>query len=264
VAWVAGIVLFFSIPNAKLAYYILPAMPAIAILIALFLIRLSTGDAALKFWRRVTSALAVASIALGALGVLIMLIKPDLIGARYQDALPHLAAPELWSLPLLFTLLVVGWFWLIRRRTALGGLALMLFVVLSVGFASPVVENALERRSARQLCRSIADQITGDERLASLGAPAESLTYYLNRTIVEGRRRDVAKGERFADVVLEELRRPGKVILFLEARYCARMFEVLHRDFEQMSDEEVASRLPPEARLIAREPRVVVLRNDRR
>jgi 4-amino-4-deoxy-L-arabinose transferase-like glycosyltransferase len=39
VAWMIGIVLFFSIPGAKLPTYIMPAMPAVALLIARFLVR---------------------------------------------------------------------------------------------------------------------------------------------------------------------------------------------------------------------------------
>src|SRR5262249_45498655 len=39
-AWIAGIVFFFSIPGAKLPTYILPAMPPLALLTARFLMRL--------------------------------------------------------------------------------------------------------------------------------------------------------------------------------------------------------------------------------
>ncbi|MBE7462051.1 MAG: glycosyltransferase family 39 protein [Planctomycetes bacterium] len=43
VAWVLGVVLFFTVPAAKLAYYILPAMPAAALLTARLFTRLAGG-----------------------------------------------------------------------------------------------------------------------------------------------------------------------------------------------------------------------------
>src|SRR5205814_1745581 len=55
----------FSIPGAKLATYILGAMPAFALLTARGLYRLRCGDAALPvFLKRITAAVAVC-IALG-------------------------------------------------------------------------------------------------------------------------------------------------------------------------------------------------------
>jgi len=273
--WLLGILLFFTIPNAKLATYILAAMPAAALLVTRFVLR-AAGDDFSQTRRNATLSLGlIAGIALFAASLAL---------PYYPDLFKQFAA----LLPVPFALLggfyglsvIAGWFLICRRRRVFGVLllagtqAIMIFVTAPAG-----IPTFLENRSERKLALETKDKIADCTRVASVGAELESLCYYLDRNIAESRRRrlvnrrpgthdainpndpPVTEDEPFDSVVKEELARPEKVALYIQRRYYARMLGIKGRDFEAMTTEQVKASVPPYALFVATDKDLVVIRN---
>jgi len=86
VIWVAVVLIFFSCSRAKLATYVLPAFPPLAILVATYLVRVRRAAAATR--ARALRIPAAVWIAGGAAGVAAIVIT---IGARYPSLAPRAA-----------------------------------------------------------------------------------------------------------------------------------------------------------------------------
>lgn len=272
-AWLLGIVFFFSVPNAKLATYILPALPAAALLISRYVIGLAGSGNLIGTLTLVLALLSGAAF---------------LIGGFFLSSLPQLFSEFALVLAIPFTLLcavygasiIGGWLLILRRRQLAGALTLCAGQAFFIFLVTPAaIPTFFENRSARSLCLQVKDKIADCDRVASVGAEVESLSYYLDRTIAESRRRRVVKrrasttgavlpneppvteDEPFDAVVKEELARPEKVALFVQRRYYARMLGIKNKDFDAMSREQIIASVPAYAKFVEYDKDTVVIRN---
>lgn len=278
-AWFLGILLFFSIPGAKLSTYILPAMPAFALLTARFLVRTAQDkpDVA-PFWRRLPPAFAGLAAALLAGAALCQGSLP-----REVHEFAALAPAPLPTVAIQFALAIAGaWLlaWLGRAVAATLILACSTAVVILI-LLPAASARFLEPRSARQLCSEILPEVAACQRIASVGAETESLSYYLDRTVIESRRRRVVErragstappepgrpavteNEPYDAVIKEEMARPESVVLFVQKRYYARALGITNEDFAAMSRADVMRSVPPCARFLGANRDLVVITNKR-
>lgn len=218
-AWVLGVVIFFSIPKAKLATYVLPAFPAAALLTARYLRRLGgASDALPKAWRSVciaTALLATAAFVFYFSGL--VKLKKDL-----QGTLDDLPVSQWIVVALLAVVIAVPWtLTSVLRRPAYAYVPLSAFVVALLAAAVPIAIEPLNKRSNKRLALQVLPLSKEVDRCISLGCEEESLVYYLNRTVREARRPDPSKGEDQSHVVREVLGStpPGKLLIFVHSRY---------------------------------------------
>ncbi|MBI3828098.1 MAG: glycosyltransferase family 39 protein [Planctomycetes bacterium] len=245
-AWVLGVLIFFSVPAAKLATYVLPAFPAAALLTARLLMRLrSATEPVGRPWRVASIAIACvfgAAIAIGVSGVIAL---PKDIAGTLEDM--HL--PPLVLAAALATVTAIPWSLACGlRRAWIAYASLAAFVTLSIGLALPLSIDALYGRTNKRLALQVLDLSKTVNRCMSMGCQEESLVYYLDRPVREARRPDAAKQETFEDVVRETLNcePPGKLMVFVHKRY----FQIWMKD-----------QAPPGTTVVTRNQHIVVLLN---
>lgn len=276
-AWLLGILVFFSIPGAKLATYILSAMPAFALLTARFLTRLANDTPPVpRIWKHATLLVVVLSlIGLTAVAFGLKFFPRDF--TSFAADLPH----SYQTMVLQITAAIVGaWILALLKRPIAASLILAasLLITLQVVFDT-CASHFVEPRSTRKLCRQVKEKIADCQRVASVGAEVESLSYYMDRTIEESRRRrvvqrrsgstapldpslpPVTEDEPFDAVVREELARTEKVALFVQRRYYARMLGIKNADIAAMKADEIARSVPPYAKFVGVDDDIVVIRN---
>jgi 4-amino-4-deoxy-L-arabinose transferase-like glycosyltransferase len=174
--WCVVVFVFFSLSHSKLFLYILPMLPALALLGGRYLSELSP--------RAVMRQLAV--IALIAFAVLVITpfaarigrtkYPPELIDAR---ALWLVAASGVWFAGSMSALITAT-----RRRTE----AAVVVLALSILLAQQVTLFAFDRmspvRSSRELARQLEPQLTDATTLYSVQTFPQSLPVYLKRTLI--------------------------------------------------------------------------------
>jgi 4-amino-4-deoxy-L-arabinose transferase-like glycosyltransferase len=182
VTWLVLPLVFFSLSESKLPGYILPAIPAGAIIVGLEIERLWSGEST----RSLRLAALVAAILLLAVGAAFPFLLP-----RYSVHLEGPIAASAW-LPLLASVLAATAFVVQRLRTFV--LAAVSSVLVTVGaalvLAFPVVANGL---SDKNLSLEVASALR----------PGEDVAFFFDRQYgpvfyVEGR---VACGGKFGDVL---------------------------------------------------------------
>jgi 4-amino-4-deoxy-L-arabinose transferase len=159
--WILIPFLFFSLSQSKRPQYVLPLMPAIALLAA-----------------RSTRGVKAAAIAVLALGV-------ALLGALAFAHLrgEYVAAARTTGLALGIVCLVAGVAALVVKRRDLAFIALSL-PVLAIPLAADPLMNALaERRSTRSLIAQIAPYVHEDTEVAGVEAFTGSMAFYLRRPV---------------------------------------------------------------------------------
>ena len=259
-AWVFGVVLFFSIPGAKLATYILGAMPAFALLTARVFERLSNRDETLP---RFGKYLTLAYVTVLTIGLLVIGLAGKSLSQNLQDIFIKSPIPILPAALALVVLLGGGWLAALRGRILLCAACLTVSVLAASFTVLPAGLPSMNARSTRLLSRDIKDKIADCDRVALLGSEVESLPYYLDRTVPMARRRDVVKNEPYDAVIREEMSRPEKVALCVQRRYFARAIGVKNVEFEKMSIEEIVKSVPDYATFIATDRDMIVIRNKR-
>jgi 4-amino-4-deoxy-L-arabinose transferase-like glycosyltransferase len=275
-AWVLGIVFFFSIPGAKLITYVLPAMPALALLVARLFERLSSEmEVVSRSVKAVTWSLAAAFS--------VLLLSTPLLQQYFPKGIQVFVA----DLPMPITIMVgafgisVGLAWVLaakRLGTAsalVSACAAVIFLALTI---PPGIKNFLVPRSTREICAIVKPQIADCERVACLGDEIESLIFYLEVPVHETRRRRVAKrqathagqadmaaiqDEPFDAVIKEELAKDMKVALFIPDRFYAPVLGMKTLEFRALSNEAIAKSLPANSKFIARSRNLIVIRNLR-
>ncbi|MBZ5648448.1 MAG: glycosyltransferase family 39 protein [Acidobacteriia bacterium] len=192
VLWAAIVVVLFSISQAKLPGYILPAVPPCTLLVADWIQR--RGEKPLRRWQAALHAAAVAALTVAAI------VAPFLVAAKHagqRAALP----PQLKGFALGIGVIV---FAAVLITLARRGLGMLLFVTLApviFGVAwllragGPAMDAAI---SARPVAREIA-QIEGGNRLVAIYKANRELEYglafYRNQPIPRYERGEVPAGD---------------------------------------------------------------------
>ena len=159
--WIAVPFIFFSISQSKRPQYILPLMPAVALLIA-----------------RATRGFRAAAVAWIVLGVV-------LIGAApFAKMRPELLAPAKSSaIALGVVALIAGLVAAFIRRRELAIIALSIPVIAIPIAADPVLQAIGERRSAHAFAEQLKPQIGASTEVVGIEAYTGSLQFYLQKPI---------------------------------------------------------------------------------
>ena len=250
--WMLGVILFFSIPGAKLSTYLLPAMPPVALLLAHYLSR----PAASRRWNGVTRALA---ISIGA----ILLAFPIYVRWLPREIPDFVSENQymLWTLACLCAL-VFGGSWLLaaRQKGRSAGIALACAILLMVNIALPNAIEKLKHRSTKELCQAVAGELRGCARVESLGVAVESLSYYLDRHIGEHHWKPPAANTNPVQLIFDILGNSEPSALFIDKHFFPRLFGK-NRMLKELSPEEIKRLLPAGLEYVYSSPDVLVLRN---
>ncbi|HSS48355.1 MAG TPA: glycosyltransferase family 39 protein [Thermoanaerobaculia bacterium] len=178
--WAGFVFLFFSASQSKLVPYILPAMPPLAVLIALALAAGENAgeDPRLRSWLRVGGT--VGALALAMLAAVLIWISLGRVRQVSTGVSPLLAL----ALPTLAVCLVSAWLWL---RGRLGNLA-----ALSVAALAPALlilclvllgPRAARRLSAEPIARFLAGRLAPEDEVFAYRCYPQTLPVYLRRLI---------------------------------------------------------------------------------
>jgi 4-amino-4-deoxy-L-arabinose transferase-like glycosyltransferase len=169
--WLVVPLIFFSLSRGKQEQYMLPLVPAVALLVASWWTHRPKGvRVAAFFW----GLLGLSMLIVGVLGV------PGLDTDRVSTAVAVQTAIGFGAAALAGA--VVAWIGATRRRQlAVIGLAmpLMAFPVVSAG----LMESVAADRSARGLAVEIADHLTPETELLWIESYASGVSFYLGRPI---------------------------------------------------------------------------------
>ena len=176
--WLVVPVLFFSISQAKLPGYILPAIPAGAVLLADYLLRHLEDEQPASRWLAVLHALVASAPIVPALLVGYIVMKHKLPGGR----------PLLFALAVAFVVCIGIVLTLVSRlRLRMLRFVTLIPVVLAVAAVLKMGTAAIdEKLSARPLAIELAAVETHKLPLAVCGASREveyGLAFYRNQTI---------------------------------------------------------------------------------
>lgn len=170
--WIVVPFVFFSLSQSKRPQYILPVMPAIALLAA-------------RSWttRRSAAAERVAAVVVGLFGVVFIAAPLFLHRARMKPEV-SIAAHDV-AVPLGICCLAGGViaFALVRdRRIALAALSIPVIVIPAL--ANPLMRGIGERRSAKSFVARLEPRLVPHTRIVGVEAFTGSLAFYLRRPIV--------------------------------------------------------------------------------
>ncbi|MEO8035613.1 MAG: phospholipid carrier-dependent glycosyltransferase [Acidobacteriota bacterium] len=192
--WIAIPFVFFSLSQSKRPQYILPVMPAVALLVARLLgareneISSSHADKTLnlekagagRLWPGST-AFRIAGIVLVVLGIA-LLLAPWLAPAKaMHDDLMKSAAPT--ALALGASALVAGLVTCFSRRRDLAVMALSLPVIVLPLAANPLMVAIGVRRSAQSLAGQIRPHLHPSTEVVGIEAYTGSMSFYLRRPV---------------------------------------------------------------------------------
>lgn len=228
VAWLIGVVLFFTVPAAKLATYVLPAFPAAALLTARFLHRLGSEQEPMhRGWAVLTSVLAgVVVMGLASVSLFEGLFKQDA-----QETIQSLPVP-LWAIGLAVGLLT-GVPWIVAgftRRYRVVLVALPAFVVLLVAVALPMVFDRSDFLNTTRVMTSVPE-VQAYARKAnavySIGWPEESLVWYTRHGVHGVLKKDRDPKESLTESLQKALDEhpPGTVVVFVHREKFKRWFQ---------------------------------------
>jgi len=171
--WILVPFIFFSISQSKRPQYIVPVMPAIALLVA-------------RAWtlRRAIIATRVAAAVLAFAGVVLVAAPVFMHRARMKPEV-SIAAHDV-AVPLGSCCIIGGVLALIfiarDRRIALAALSLPIIAIPAI--ANPLMLGIGEVRSAKSLVAAIASRVTPQTRIIGVEAFTGSMAFYLRRPIV--------------------------------------------------------------------------------
>jgi len=173
--WIAIIFLFFSVSGSKLPGYVLPLVPALALLTGLRMSRLS----AVETLRRLTPMVIVAGIILFVAGELVEIIHDSQsvfpLYERYARWVESAAAIQLAT---------ASCFALMRRLTGARILVLALVMLFSVQLVVTGFESLSPLRSAYATAQMIHPHLKPGTRVYSVGRYDQSLPPYLRQAVV--------------------------------------------------------------------------------
>ncbi|MGH7913980.1 MAG: hypothetical protein ACREPW_04945, partial [Candidatus Binataceae bacterium] len=168
--WFGIILIFFSIPRAKLGSYILPALPPLAIIAGYALCRLPRLEVA--GLRRLFGTLALLNVAAtAAVAIARVYFASQAASILLADALASMVALTVGSV----VCLAIAWRGR-RAATAVGILALG--VIVALGLMVKARMDAQPLGSYRELARAIVPYLDPECRLASYRHFVQSLPFY--------------------------------------------------------------------------------------
>jgi 4-amino-4-deoxy-L-arabinose transferase-like glycosyltransferase len=178
--WAGFVFLFFSASHSKLVPYILPAVPPLAVLIALALAAVrESGDERLRRWLRaggLAGALVLAALAaaflwasFGQVPLFASVFTPSL----FVFALPALAV----------SLVAAGWWWRQGAGRFRNVVALAAASALIVGCLCALGPRVSERLSAARLAGVLAGRIAPGDEVYAYRCYPQTLPFYLGRLV---------------------------------------------------------------------------------
>lgn len=174
VLWLVVPTLFFSFAQPKRLQYMLPVVPAIALLLAAAAAKRTVTPGALRAGAATLMVPGGALLAAGA-GAWDVL-------AKLEEGVAAPARAAALALGLLFLLAPAAGAWLARRRPTAATLALALPGLLLPVVVFPVLVRVSEVRSSRDLAREITARCP-DAPVVGVEATPTSLPFYLGRPI---------------------------------------------------------------------------------
>lgn len=177
--WAAAVVALFTLSKGKLAHYILPAFPPLALLVARHLARVTAGDASPREIRLTRAGL-------WAVAALFALAPPIAIGIAREQYGGALATTSLGFLPLVAPAVCLA---LLLRRgrvreatLVLAGTAVAMVVLGYLVMAPPLAAIRSDAALARVLAATVPEHATAP--LVAYRGRSFSLSFYLRRPVL--------------------------------------------------------------------------------
>ena len=172
--WILVVMLFFSKSHSKLAPYIVPLFPALALLCAEALPRLRQSAIRIHLW-------IVAGFT-GLLATALALLPETIAGTNSIDMVNSLQPPTATAFFILaLSAAIAGW-WIKARDLQLGVVILGCGAVLGYSVLIYGADALGATRSAKVLAEQLKPQLTADSRLYSVNDYEQTLPFYLGKT----------------------------------------------------------------------------------
>lgn len=233
IIWIAFIVCFFSISKSKLATYILPVFPALAVLIAVELQRALVENT----WRRIRGAVYAFAGLFGLLAaaVVVVLIRPALAKLDAEQVAALRVPGSILVVVLLAAAVVVPWLGRTRgvRAAIVGCVAAMAMFYMNLEFAAP----AINKPGTKDLALYVKAHAKVGDRVFHCYDFYQDFTFYAEREVG-------VVGDNVAELELKEdaaARASGRFISEAELReqwnLPGRIFLVVQiRKIQQVTD----------------------------
>lgn len=256
-AWVFGVIFFFSIPGAKLSTYLLPAMPPVALLMARYFMTFSESGA----WRKVTRTCALLVPAL--------LIPAVALLPLYSKYLPkdlpefvHENPAMLWSIAGVLTLILPGiWLAALYGRARAAAVSLAASCLLLIALLIPYAIEKLKHRSTKDACLAVKESLKDCRRIESLGVAVESLSYYLDRRVETNHWRPIEDKAHPEKLLFDILGKDEPAAIFVDKRFYPRLLGKSN-DLRTQSKEEVRRNIPPDLEYVYSDHSMLIVRNN--
>ncbi len=173
--WVALIYVFFSVSSSKLPSYILPIFPALALLMAERLGRLSAS----AFSWQVLPILALAAVAIGLAPAVEILASEEVPVALYRSYVPWLVA----AAAMLFAGSAISWYHCRRDKLKPAVIALAASGLICAQLALMGHDSLSPASSAYHLAEKIKPYLKPGVPFFSVGSYEQTLPFYIKRTV---------------------------------------------------------------------------------
>jgi 4-amino-4-deoxy-L-arabinose transferase-like glycosyltransferase len=237
VLWSAFIVVFFSLSGSKLPAYILPAFPALALVLGRYLVEAPTTRLA---WMLAPIAPAAIGLAWAAWRAPLR-AREEWTRVLYQEAVPY----GLAGAAILFATALAGVYLMRQGRRLFAIVVVALGTVLTIDCIEDAYEELSPRQSGFVVAAKIRPYLARDPRLYSVKHYDQTVPFYIGRTLIlveyvdefgPGLDAQPAKAvAKLADFTAEWLR-PGEALaimqpdLLKELRAQGLPMQVLHED----------------------------------
>jgi 4-amino-4-deoxy-L-arabinose transferase-like glycosyltransferase len=176
--WAGFVLLFFSASQSKLVPYILPAIPPLAVLIAMTLAAVET-DERLRSWVRAGGVIGAGLVAV--LAAALVWVSFGRVKEVSSGTIPSLLA---LALLILGACLGSAWLW---RRGKLAGMAALAAAAIApallvLGLVS-LVPRASQRLSAEPIARFLAGRLAPEDEVYVYRCYPQTLPVYLRRLV---------------------------------------------------------------------------------
>lgn len=182
ILWILVPLLFFSLSQSKRPQYLLPLVPAVALLVAWLWSQRASIDPSIS--RSALPGLTAGAGTVALCGILLLVVHRALPSV-FRGMTPGVAATipgtALWLGAACLAGAAIGWFGRGRVDTALAGLALP---VLAIPFLSGALMDAIGRdRSSAELAEAIRSGNALPAEVVAAGSFPLSLPFYLRQTL---------------------------------------------------------------------------------